>query len=197
MQLLPPSPAPQDVTVSAVDFGNTLTPPLGGAQQRINRPGNRWMLSVTMPPMPTDEIGRIFISRLVRAKSEGLRMKFPLNGVNVGNPGSPVIDGAGQAGRLINLRGFAPNYTVKEGFFFSIETNGTHYLYHVNDGITLDASGAGSIIINPMLREPPNDGDPCNFAEPMIEGLVEGQDWEWNYSLAHNSEMSFDLKERK
>jgi len=197
MKILPASPAPQTVTPGVVDYGNTLTPFTGGAEQRINRPGNRWRVNVTMPPMDTYDDGRIFVARLVRARQEGLRMKFPLNGVQVGDPGSPQVDGAGQSGRILNLRGMADGFSAREGFFFSIETDGTHYLYQVDDGFTFDASGNGSIIINPMLRVPPNDGDVCHFVQPMIEGLVEGNDWEWEYSVANLTSISFGIKERK
>lgn len=196
MKILPTSPAPQVATPSVVDFGSTLTPALGGPEQRINRLGNRWRLAVTMPPMQNKDEGRVFISRLVRGRSEGVRMRFPLAGFNPGSPGSPNVQGSGQAGRILNLSGFQAGYTVKEGQFFSIETNGTHYLHQADGEVTADGSGVAQLTINPLLRVSPGNGDVCHFAQPMIEGLVEGQEWQWDYALDYTVGIEFTIKER-
>jgi len=199
MKILPTTPAPSAVTPSLVDFGNTLTPALGGSEQRINRLGNRFRLSVTMPPMQNKEQGMKFVNRLVRGRSEGLRMKFPLSGFNPGTPGSPAVDGANHAGRLLDVAGFTPGYQIKEGQFFSIETDGQHYLYMI-DADNSSSTGApygANLVINPMLRIPPSDGDICHFAQPMIEGLIEGSETQWNYALDYNVGIEFTIKERR
>ena len=202
MKVLPTTPAPQVATPSYVDFGATLTPSLGGSEQRINRLGNRFRLSVTMPPMQNKEAGRVFIARLIRGHSEGLRMNFPLGGFNPGTEaeiGSPVVSGSSQSGRLLNLRGFTPGYTVKEGQFFSILT-GTpegHFLYQADEEVTANFTGAIQLTINPLLRVSPDDGDICFFHKPKIEGLVEGSDWQWDYALDYNVGIEFVIKERR
>lgn len=197
MKVLPSTPAPQVATPSYVDFGSTLTPALGGAEQRINRLGNRFRLAVTMPPMENKDEGRVFIARLIRGRSEGVRMKFPLSGFNPGSPGSPVVNGGGQSGRLLQLRGFNSGYTVKEGQFFSIEKNGSHYLYQADEEVSADNSGIMQLTINPLLRASPADGATCHFVEPMIEGLIEGSDWQWDYALDYSVGIEFVIKERR
>lgn len=197
MKVLPSSPAPQGATPSYVDFGSTLTPALGGAEQRINRLGNRFRLAVTMPPMENKDEGRVFIARLIRGRSEGVRMKFPLSGFNPGDPGSPVVNGGGQSGRLLQLRGFASGYTVKEGQFFSIEKGGSHYLYQADEEVSANGAGVMQLTINPLLRASPVDGATCHFAEPMIEGLIEGSDWQWDYALDYSVGLEFVIKERR
>lgn len=197
MKILPTSPAPQVATPSYIDFGGTLTPALGGTEQRINRLGNRFRLAVTMPPMQNSEEGRVFVARLTRGISEGVRMRFPLAGFKPGNPGNPVINGSGQAGRIIQLRGFSSGYTVKEGQFFSIEKGGTHFLYQADEEVSANAAGVMQLTINPLLRVSPSDGDTCHFAEPMIEGLIEGSGQQWDYALDYNVGIDFVIKERK
>ena len=109
---LPPTPAPSDYSVSLVDYGSTLTPPLGGAEQRINRAGSKLELSVVMPPMRNKEEGRLFALALMRAKSEGLRMQFPLGGiVPENNAGDPVTRFNGETGTTLRLNGFTPGWT--------------------------------------------------------------------------------------
>lgn len=197
MKILPTTPGPQSAKVRAIDFGSTLTPPLGGTDQRINRLGNRWAIDVTMPVIINKNEGMAFVARLVRGKTEGLRMEFPLNGFNPGSPGSPVVNGSSQAGRVLNMTGFTPNYTVQEGQFFSIFSGGVHYLYQSDEIKAADASGVLSLTINPLLRVSPASGDVCNFAVPMIEGLVEGRDWQWDYAVAGVVGIEFSIKERK
>src|SRR3546814_1410678 len=68
--VLPSDPAPNGATPMLRDFGGTLTPFLGGPEQRINRLGTRLGIRVSMPPMRNGDNGRIFVSRLLQARSE-------------------------------------------------------------------------------------------------------------------------------
>src|SRR3546814_3983584 len=69
--VLPSDPAPNGATPMRRDFGGTLTPLLGGPEQRINRLGTRLGIRVSMPPMRNGDNGRIFVSRLLHAKTLG------------------------------------------------------------------------------------------------------------------------------
>lgn len=197
MKVLPNSPAPASVSLSIVDFGNTLTPALGGAEQRINRLGNRYKISVTMPPMQNKEQGMKFIARLVRGRSEGLRMKLPLSGFNPGDPGSPTVRTNNNIGRIFRTQGMTPGYVIKEGQFFSIETNGSNYLYMADQDFTVNSLGLTTFAINPLLRVQPSEGDLINFVSPVIEGLVEGSETQWSYALDYNVGIEFTIKERR
>jgi hypothetical protein len=46
-----------------------------------------------------------------------------------------------------------------------------------------------------MLRVEPVDGDVLNFAKPMMEGYVLGDELGWEISLAHHTSVAFDLEE--
>src|SRR3546814_6357232 len=72
--VLPSDPAPNGATPMLRDFGGTLTPFLGGPEQRINRLGTRLGIRVSMPPMRNGDNGRIFVSRLLQAKQDRLLM---------------------------------------------------------------------------------------------------------------------------
>jgi len=197
---LPESPAPQGATVSFVDYGSTLTPTLGGTEQRINRLGSRFALNVALPPMKNKEKGRVWISRLIRGMSEGVRMPFPLSGIDPGSAadiGLPTIFLDGHTGRELRINNFTPGYKVKEGQFFSIETDGNHYLYQASEDQTVNPVGALYLEINPLLRVPHRHGDRCHFLKPMIEGFIEGDTWKWDYALDHYVEMQFKIKERR
>lgn len=191
---LPEYPAPNGATPALVDFGNTLTPSLGGPDLRLNRMGSRYRIQVTWPPMPLDD-ARVFISRLQQAKSEGLRLPYPLAQVSQGSPGSPVVDGADQAGTTLNLRGLQPGYTVKEGFWLSIVKDGQHYLHNARGVVRVSNDGLASLPIWPMLRTDFADGAAVHLGKPMIEGLPEGDETSWTIPVERLVALSVVIKE--
>lgn len=195
---LPDYPSPNGATPGLIDFGGLLEPMLGGEVQRIDRLGNRFKINVTLPPMPSRDVGRIWVSRLIRGKAEGVRLPYPLLSFDPGVPGSPVVDGADQTGRTLAVSGFTAAYAVKEGQPFSIEDeNGRHYL-HFADGQTIaDGNGDADVPLSPMLRHPFEDGATCHFAKPMIEGFIRGEDWRWEMMLDHNLGLTFEIEEYK
>lgn len=176
---LPDSPAPNGVTPRLLDYGAVLRSPTGGSSLRLDRAGSRFAAEISFPPMKADT-ARVFVSRLLEAKSEGLRIEFPLLGVSQGSPGSPVVDGAGQAGKTLNVRGLTPGYVVKEGYWLSIvDANGQHYLHNARAVVRSSAGGLAALSITPALRVPFADGATIHLAKPMIEGLVDGNEWSW------------------
>jgi hypothetical protein len=193
---LPSHPAPQGASAGLIDFGGFLTPGLGGEVQRIDRMGNRFKLAVTMPPMRSVDKGRIFVSRLIRGKTEGVLMEFPLLGFKPGSPGAPVVDGAGQSGRTLVVKDCTPNYVWREGQFFSLIHAGRRYLHNVDEEAICNSSGEVELSISPMLRIEPDDEDVIEAGKPMIEGFVMGEEWSWSMSLEHHINLDFELVER-
>lgn len=176
---LPDSPAPNGVSPTLIDYGLILRPALGGAVQRVDRAGSRFRAEVSFPPMRPDTARR-FISRLLDAKREGLRIEYPLLGVSQGIPGTPVVDGAGQTGTTLAVRGLTPRYAFKEGFWLSIVKAGQHYLHNCRSNAVAGGDGATTVTITPPLRTDFPDGAAIHLAKPMIEGLIDGNEWSWS-----------------
>lgn len=192
----PDNIAPNGATPTLIDYGGVLRSALGGATQKIDRLGSRFRVDLTYPPM-TEIDGRIFVSRLIRAKREGLRVEYPLLSVNQGLPGAPKVNGAGQAGFTLAADGFTPGYVGKEGYWLSIERAGQHYLHNVITDFTANGSGVATLNIFPALRIPFLDNDPINLAKPKIEGIVDGDEIGWQLSLAHLIEFSVTIEEAR
>jgi len=192
---LPEYPSPAGATPGLLDFGAFLTPSLGGPVQRVERMGNRFKISCTMPPMPNAKLGRQWVARLVRGKQEGARMPWPLLGFDPGSPGAVLVNAAGQSGRSLAIKGATPNYTFREGQFFSIVINARHYLYMVTVEVIADATGVATLAIEPMLRLSPPANAVCNFGKPMVEGFIMGDSFAWEMALANFVGVSFDLVE--
>lgn len=186
---LPPGAFPNGANPSLLDFGGIIRPATGAKILRLNRGGSRYRVAMTLPVKSGDDARRI-VARLLAAKSEGLKVEYPLQGVDQGNPiradGSTfAVNGAGQSGNTILLRGGVPAYAAKEGFWLTIHNgnrNAQGYLHNVKVGGIADASGALPLAITPNLRNPFPDGAHVEFAKPTIEGLVDN-DISWQLAI--------------
>lgn len=179
MIVLPDDPAPNGAEPYGVDFGFWLTPASGAEELRVARMGGRFGCKFTFPPMRADK-ARVFVSDLLGAHfGDTLKIDYPLLDVSQGSPGSPVVDGAGQAGTSLALRALTPGYAVKKGFWLTIvDENGRGYLHNVRAAVRADASGETTLTIAPMLRWPFLDGATVLLARPTIEGKVPAEPWQ-------------------
>lgn len=182
--LLPDRPAVRVDNPIMLDWGGQLTPPNGGPVQTLLRLGTRHAWEITLPPMRTEPLGRIWAAKLRLAKLYGALLAWGQDGLVVGAPGAPVVDGAGQAGSSLALRGFTPGYAVRTGQAFSLVTGGRRYLYFAADQALADATGKLALPIFPMLRKFPADGDAAEFARPMIQGSLSGNQVKWTRQTA-------------
>lgn len=198
---LPLTPAPVGVKFKQIDFGSTITPPTGGPDQRVNRLGNRWSVEVTMPPMPNLEIGQRFISRLIRGKSEGVKMPLPMLGTSPGSIGTPRLSVSPGTGRTIDIKNINIGRLIREGQFFSIETGGRHYVYMSNGDVTTSDAPApasrATVQVSPLLRVAHLVNDSVHLEQPFIQGLIEGDPDEWEIGLERNVQLVFIIKETR
>lgn len=195
---LPDSPAPANVIPGLLYFGSTITPPLGGATQTIERLGTRYKIKVSMPPLPNQATALAFLSKLRRAKSEGIRMAWPLGGFQPGDPGpNPRVRFFAYSGRAMRLTGLNDGYEIKEGQFFSVVSDGQNYLYEVTETVVVGSSGEQDISVFPLIRATHAPADPVHISRPVIEGIVHGQDFDWELSVEHLNSFEFEIHERK
>jgi hypothetical protein len=177
-----------------VDAGGVQRPPQGSVAIRVNRMGNHFAIDVTPSTARASTEGRILVARCIRALTEGAIYAFPQD-LKPGDAGSPVVDGGGQQGQALNLRGFRAGYQVLEGQFFSLIVGGRRYLHCAMADVT--ATGGGDMLLpfRPMLRVIPGDGAVCEFAQPMIEGFLGGTDFEWQLQAAPYLDAPFTIEE--
>ena len=173
--LLPTSPGIRSAKPRLIDFGGLLTPTLGGPSQRLNRLGSRFAVDFEMPPMWTEPDGRIWVSRLARALTEGAIMRWPQPDLKMGAPGAIVTDGGGQLGTTLNIRAGTPNYVIREGQFFSIVSAGRRYLHAAAAQGLLDGDGKAALPIWPMLRVSPQRRRRLRVRGAVCRGLAVGQ----------------------
>lgn len=194
MITLPDGVGPGEASPSLLDFGFLQRTGSGGETTRINRLGSRYRVGFAFGPF-YPALGNIMVSRLLAAKSEGIRLPYPLL-ESQGAPGAPVVDGAGQTGGTLALRGLTPGYVCREGYWLSIvDENGRHYLQNVRTGGRADATGDLSIGITPILRWPFADGAVVHLARPMVQGFVDGDEWSWRMSVDRVIPIEFTVEE--
>lgn len=198
MITLPHHPGPNNATPALIDYGVTLRPATGGPVQKVDRAGSRYRVEFSFPPMQSCD-ARIFISRLIEAKRIGeLVMPFPLLGEDQGSPGSPVVDGAGQAGTSIKLRGLAPGHLFREGYWITIiDDNGQRYIYNVRENAPVGNDGKVTLRIEPPLRYPYLNGATVLAEKPEIQGFIDGGEWTWSIGAASIVGLSFVLEETR
>lgn len=180
---LPSSPASRAIGWELIDFGGNQQGPLGGSTQRVNRLGNRWQCTVTMPPMTAAQ-AREWSAKLTSGLRNGAIWYIPQPSLTIGSPGSPLVFGAGQAGNSLNIDGLVPGYTISIGQWLSISTAGVAYLYQVAATTSAGASGRASVEIEPALRTSPADNNFVFLATPLVEGLLEGPPG-WQIDVDH------------
>ena len=177
-----------------LDWGGSMVPALGGQEQRVNRLGSRFMLAMVVD-FDTDEEARKFLQRLRRGKQEGAMMRFPQIGLTTGSPGSPLVDGAVAGGTTLPLKGLTPNYAIREGQYFSIIHSSRRYLYSAAAQAIADAAGEASVTIHPTLRVALSDNDVVEIARPMIEGVVDGDQVQWEHAALAHEPIQFAIRE--
>lgn len=177
---LPDDIVPNAATPRLLDFG-FVQETVGGGSFRIDRPGNRFEVELSFPPM-TGETARIAIARLARAKTEGLRVPYPLQGVSQDALGTPLVDGADSGGIVLKLKGLVPGCLIKEGFWLDhAASDGSRRLHYVCQTVRAGADGKATLTVEPPMRAFPEDGDAVTLGEPVIEGVIVS-DLSWQLS---------------
>ena len=191
---LPYFAQPSGFTASLMDAGFTQR----GVQSldRIDRKGTRHKVSLSFPPFKPEQ-GRVMVRRLVRGKQEGVRVALPLLHPQ-GNPGATVLDANVSTGRTIAITGGTPGYVCKEGFWLSLENAaGQHFLHSVSDTVRFDSAGEASLTLDVMVRDAFVAGNKVHLAQPFVEGLVDGDEWQWAYLIEQLIPIEFALEEAR
>lgn len=191
--LLPQPRLPNKAVPRLIDKGAVMP---GAVDQRLNRLGNRYALDISYPRLRPEPDGRVLASRVKQAVTQGALFAFPQPGLAIGTPGAPVVNGGGQAGSILALRGFAAGYAVREGQFFSIIHAGRRYLHAAGTDAVAAGDGALALAIVPMLRIVPVDGATCEFAQPYIEGFIPGAAAEIEQTIAKSMLPTITITER-
>lgn len=195
MITLPSWVAPSTVKPRFLDQGTFNRNATGTAVSRTDRPGNKFAVDITIPPVNSNEQGAELLACLIRGKTEGVRFRWE----RVGNKYTAAETEAsfslsGTLGMEAGLNASATRVNIKKGTFFSFEQSGRSYLHFVDED--LFTGSANVIKIFPELRTPTVSGTDLNFTSPVIDGFIEGSELAWEMAVDKYLDISFTLEER-
>ena len=192
---LPSLPDLAQVSARLVDFQSVLTPILGGPVQTIQRLGARFAVDVMLPPLEPVDAATFLAARMkARAENDTLTLAWPQAEVWSVIGGSPVVNGASQAGARLNISGLSAGQTLPAGRFFSFSSGGCNYLHMTTLAVTANGSGQVQLHVAPLLRAAPANAAALNFSAPIVEGLLTGP-VEWSLERLRWTSTSFTLSE--
>lgn len=166
---LPTTPAPRRFTQTETSFAAMSSSPWSGSQQVQLNQGQLWGFSVEYPPM-SDLQARNWSGILAQLNGRFGTFLFgdPKFKAPLGTwAGSPVVNGAGQAGQTLAMLGFTAGATVKAGDYFQHGSGSSAHLYKVTQDGVADGAGELQMEIWPRLRVSPQDGDVLVTASPQ------------------------------
>lgn len=182
--LLPASPALSGAKIRLLDWGGRLIPWGGGVTQNLLRLGTRSGVEYKLPLMRSEPDGRTWGMKLREAKLSGVIVPFIQDGLVIGSPGTSIsVDGAGQSGLTLSIKGATVGYAVRYGQAFNLIHAGRRYLHFARANTAIPAGGKVALPIFPMLRIIPSDNDVIEMAAPMIEGSLTGNEVAWDIGL--------------
>lgn len=194
--LLPALPKDAKVTFRLPDKSANLSPVTGaGSPQRILRPG-RFGISVQVPALEGAD-ANVWLAAKLRHITEGGPVRLVLPVVTVaGLPAGAQVDGAGQAGALLAIKGLTAGQVIGAFTPFSFVSGGKTFLHRVSAEATADGAGEVSTPIGPMLRVSPANSLALNFTAPDIEGNLDDGGLEWTLDRLRLIGFSFSITER-
>lgn len=176
------------------------TSPFTGQQQVIEYPGAEWWeMQVTLPPMvrASAEAWIAFLGSL-RGRSGTFLMgdRTATAPLGVGT-GAPVVDGANQSGKTLNVRGWTISVTgiLKAGSYLSIGTGASTRLYKNLTDANSDGAGKCALDLFPQIKDLPADGAAITLASPLGTFRLKANQREWDVSEALLYGLSFDALE--
>ncbi|OLF81282.1 hypothetical protein AWH62_00990 [Maricaulis sp. W15] len=144
-------------------------PVFGGPVSRVKRMGTRWAIAYQL--LPHSYLEAMDLTDL-EDEDERVSAPIPQPGLDVGNPGDPVVDGAGQTGNSYAVRGLTVGYTIRKGQWMSVIVGGKRFVYRARAAVTADGTGRAVVPVRPMIRSAALDGATVELADPRIEGFV-------------------------
>lgn len=170
----PTTPKVQQVSLQSlqptrVSLGQSLK------RQTRTRGAQRWGIKFTYPQMLRSEFAPLHAFLLSqRGQADSFTTVLPGHTTPRGSwGGSPIVNGPGQGGRTINLRGMTASQTgiARAGDLIKFPSHSKVYM--VTADANSDSSGTASISIEPALIATPIDGEvPVTSNVPFNVALV-------------------------
>ncbi len=129
-------------------------------RQARTRGAQRWGMQLTWAPMRRAVFMQFFAFLMAqRGQADTFTTQLPGHNTPQGTwSGTPVVNGAGQTGRVINLRGLTASQAAAAKAGDILTLAGQTKVYMVTADAASDAGGLAAVAIEPALLASPADG---------------------------------------
>lgn len=181
--------------IIAVNPGGVAEGSLGGPSDYIDRPGYRYAVQYTLPPIPSVKEARIFEAMLEQASREDASYPFPLD-VKSFAAGVPLVNGSSPAGSVIPVKGLTPGFQFRIGQPFAVVlADGTGCIHKATEATLADGAGTAVVPVFPLTRMTFADGLTIEVERPRIRGILS---WDGSTQPAYGRRsFSFTITERR
>lgn len=167
-----------DALSALTEFAPDLVPPArdlrdvdGTTLQRITRLGQHWLFSCQVKPQTYEQA--LAWAALLEQSAELMTLKIPQPKLDIGAPGTSVqVDGSGQTGNVLKLKGLPASYAAKAGQWISVVTASRRYAYRLRANATANGSGVLDAPVNPLIRAAHLNNNVVEVADPKVTGFV-------------------------
>jgi hypothetical protein len=189
---------PNSSTLSWIDNTARFQSPFSGATRTVNRPGGRWRMSMSFRAKTAEDAQALeaFLWRLDGATHRATIPDFAYRRQGTG-AGTPVVDGAGQTGRVLLTSGWTAGQTVlKAGDrvtiagqmlvvaldvvssggsgIYLLDEDGDQILDESSQPILVESGGA-QLFLTHSLRSSPADGAAIEVTLPTATYMLADQ----------------------
>jgi hypothetical protein len=148
--------------------------------------GERWFGELALVPLQPVDAGAFhaFFMSLDGVKGTFLAGN-PNRSVSMGQarllPGTPVVNGTGQTGQSLNIRGLPASRSgyLVPGDHVQLGTGSTTRLHMVMQAVNSDANGKATVVVRPRIKTAPADGAPLVVADAHGIWSLASNDYSW------------------
>lgn len=194
---------PASITLIAKNAVSVTTSPFTFRQQIFKHPGEAWEASVSLPPMRRED-AEPWVAFLVSLKGQfGTFLMGDPNGRTprgsaATSPGTPVVDGAGQTGSELDIRGLPPSaiWYFREGDYLQLGSGSTATLHKVLRTRNVTVGGLiSNLDIWPAIRTAPADGAAITVSNCVGRWRLKENISQWQINNISSYGITFDCIE--
>lgn len=159
----PPDTCAASVVMSLTRVNGVTASPFTLEEQQFNWPGEMWTIDFRLPPFTSRRTAMQWVSFGLNLK--GTYGRFLMGDPSAKEPqgiatGTPVVNGAGQTGDILNTTGWTPSQQgiLLAGDYIQLGTGVNSKLHMVTVDADSNGSGNAALRIVPALRSSPVDG---------------------------------------
>ena len=188
------------VTMSRDVAATSTKSPYSMAEQTFLWPGEQWRADISLANITNKLVANQW-------KSFGTALKGVYGMFLLGDPsaripagvanGSPLVDGGGQAGNLLNIKNAVASVTnwLRDGDMVQVGT-GVDSRLHMNIGnVNTNGAGKATLTLQPALRYPPADNVAITLVDAKGMFNMVGNTWSWSVKPGPVWNISFQAEE--